>query len=206
MGKGKMIPSKPRLMFRGLTFVEVLVVLAIVSVLFAILFPVFRNAKQQAKITSTLSRLRQLHVAIMIYQADSGQTGGYGPAHEMGLPGGSEFVSWGFYPPPTTYRYPKDIYLSACGPHPSDTSAGFTYWAGSRHEEGQANWLKNINTYRDNMILLSDLNCTDPGVDIYNSYDSKRGLGVLLSGQLIRFVKVGDCKKVTFWASPPPGG
>jgi prepilin-type N-terminal cleavage/methylation domain-containing protein/prepilin-type processing-associated H-X9-DG protein len=55
---------------RGLTLVEILVVIAIVGVLAAIIFPVTRNAVASARSTACLSNMRQLGVAMNLYAND----------------------------------------------------------------------------------------------------------------------------------------
>lgn len=56
------------------TLIELLVVIAIIAILAAILFPVFALAKEAAKKTSSLSNLRQLGTASMIYLSDFDDT------------------------------------------------------------------------------------------------------------------------------------
>lgn len=55
---------------RGFTLIELLVVIAIIAILAAILFPVFAQAKQSAKRTVTISNLKQLGTATMMYLGD----------------------------------------------------------------------------------------------------------------------------------------
>jgi prepilin-type N-terminal cleavage/methylation domain-containing protein len=57
-------------MKRAFTLIELLVVIAIIAILAAILFPVFAQAKTAAKVTSTLSGLKQVAVGLHIYSAD----------------------------------------------------------------------------------------------------------------------------------------
>jgi len=184
---------------QGLTMLEVLIVITILAVMTSILTPVFQKANRSARVVSTLSRLKQVHMAVMLYQIDTGKSAEYGPKDAMGLPSRTELNRW-IHDPGASYKYPIEMFLSACGAHPSDTTGGFTYWPGG--DTAHAQWAKLVTLYQDNMILFHDLNCTDPDVDIYNRYDAKRGLGVLLSGQLVNFVKVGDCKSIDFWTSP----
>jgi len=56
---------------KGFTLIELLVVIAIIAILAAILFPVFAQAKQAAKGTSSLSNAKQLTTASFIYSSDA---------------------------------------------------------------------------------------------------------------------------------------
>jgi prepilin-type N-terminal cleavage/methylation domain-containing protein len=56
--------------FRAFTLIELLVVIAIVAVLAAILFPVFAQAKERAKVTTCASNLRQIGTAFTLYAGD----------------------------------------------------------------------------------------------------------------------------------------
>jgi prepilin-type N-terminal cleavage/methylation domain-containing protein len=57
-------------MKKAFTLIELLVVIAIIAILAAILFPVFAQAKAAAKGTASLSNIKQLGTACMIYSAD----------------------------------------------------------------------------------------------------------------------------------------
>ena len=54
----------------GFTLIELLVVIAIISVLAAILFPVFAEARASARKTTSLSNLKQIGAALLMYTAD----------------------------------------------------------------------------------------------------------------------------------------
>ncbi|HIE53501.1 MAG TPA: DUF1559 domain-containing protein [Armatimonadetes bacterium] len=54
----------------GFTLVEMLVVIAIVAILAAILFPVFAQAREKARAARCVSNLRQLGAAIWMYAQD----------------------------------------------------------------------------------------------------------------------------------------
>jgi len=55
---------------RGFTLIELLVVIAIIAILAAILFPVFAQAREQARKTSCLSNTKQAGLALMQYVQD----------------------------------------------------------------------------------------------------------------------------------------
>jgi len=56
---------------RAFTLIELLVVIAIIAILAAILFPVFAQAKMQAKGASSLSNTKQHSLALLMYTNDS---------------------------------------------------------------------------------------------------------------------------------------
>lgn len=55
---------------RAFTLIELLVVIAIIAILAAILFPVFAQAKAAAKASVSLSNVKQLDTAMLIYSGD----------------------------------------------------------------------------------------------------------------------------------------
>ena len=52
---------------RGFTLIELLVVIAIIAILAAILFPVLTRAREQGRISSCTSNLRQIYSALAMY-------------------------------------------------------------------------------------------------------------------------------------------
>ncbi len=64
---------------RGFTLVELMVVIAIIAILAAILFPVFSKARERARATACQSNLRQLGMALRQYVMDNDETYPGGP-------------------------------------------------------------------------------------------------------------------------------
>ena len=58
------------LMRKAFTLIELLVVIAIIAILAAILFPVFAQAKASAKQSVCLANLKQIGLAVSLYQGD----------------------------------------------------------------------------------------------------------------------------------------
>jgi type II secretory pathway pseudopilin PulG len=121
------------------------VVIAIIAILAAILFPVFAQAKDAAKKTACLSNFKQTGIGITLYAADQ----------DDALPhvnqGGIGLLGWGFGPPDQIwcqliapyvknwqiYRCPNDPYANDAGltvdpngnPVPPTDPAKYYYWS-----------------------------------------------------------------------------
>lgn len=54
-------------LYQGFTLIELLVVIAIIAILAAILFPVFAQARESARLTQCLSHMKQVGQAMMMY-------------------------------------------------------------------------------------------------------------------------------------------
>src|SRR5437868_11477743 len=52
------------------TLIELLVVIAIIAILAAILFPVFAQAREKARMASCLSNLKQIGTGVVMYNQD----------------------------------------------------------------------------------------------------------------------------------------
>lgn len=59
---------------RAFTLIELLVVIAIIAILAAILFPVFAQVRDRARMTSCGSNMRQLALGVMMYTQDHEET------------------------------------------------------------------------------------------------------------------------------------
>jgi prepilin-type N-terminal cleavage/methylation domain-containing protein/prepilin-type processing-associated H-X9-DG protein len=87
---------------KGFTLIELLIVIAIVAILAAILFPVFARARENARRTSCLSNLKQLGLAVMQYTQD------YDERLPQGLSTGESVFDFQLQP------YIKSIQMTRC--------------------------------------------------------------------------------------------
>ena len=130
-------------MKRGFTLVEVLVVVAIVAIVAAVMFPVLRRSKQSALETQSISNMRQLYVAIQLYRGESDNVL-YGKLEEMGLP-----------PAPSA----KYLGNSVAALHPPMRRAGTLYYyypIESRLDRRTPTWADYIAIHEATTVLLAD--------------------------------------------------
>ena len=93
---------------RGFTLIELLVVIAIIAILAAILFPVFAQAKREAKGTVALSGAKQMALGQLMYSNDSDDM--FSPTVEF--PGGPGSTNAGdMYP----WSYLQQPYMKSWG-------------------------------------------------------------------------------------------
>ncbi|MCU0315802.1 MAG: prepilin-type N-terminal cleavage/methylation domain-containing protein [Fimbriimonadaceae bacterium] len=107
-------------MKKAFTLIELLVVIAIIAILAAILFPVFAQAKQAAKETGTLSNLKQLGTATVIYLTDNED---HFPLSTVAFVqnGGAVFTTWQELVMP--YMKNREIILDSALPRPPAVGA-----------------------------------------------------------------------------------
>lgn len=118
---------KHRIRARGFTLIEVLVVMVIISILAALLFPAFTQAKIRAFEATENSNLHQLGLAHDLYVAD----------HDDQTPGASVPVIGAKYAPPIVASSPLD-------PFPLG-------WANEMRSPGQGR-----TAYKDSFVALRD--------------------------------------------------
>jgi prepilin-type N-terminal cleavage/methylation domain-containing protein len=101
---------------RAFTLIELLVVIAIIAILAAILFPVFAQAREQARKSACLSNEKQIALGVSMYRQD---WDGHGPFAGWPTPAGGGYLffgEWQF----TIQPYLKNELVLHC---PSDKAA-----------------------------------------------------------------------------------
>src|SRR5712691_3973076 len=100
------------------TLIELLVVIAIIAILAAILFPVFAQARERARMSACLSNTRQLGTALMMYVQDYDETFPYVRFHASSAQKGVRCYVWKNAIAP----YLKNIDVLACPSNPTSHS------------------------------------------------------------------------------------
>lgn len=107
----------------GFTLIELLIVIAVIAILAAILFPVFAKARENARRSACLSNLKQLGMAAMQYTQDFDE--------KLPVVGGSTSGGWAGL----IYPYARSQAVFKC---PNDRTAGFNISFGGNMNVMQA--------------------------------------------------------------------
>ncbi|HZO91955.1 MAG TPA: prepilin-type N-terminal cleavage/methylation domain-containing protein [Chthonomonadaceae bacterium] len=98
----------------GFTLIELLVVIAIIAILAAILFPVFAQAREQARGVSCLSNTKQIGTATALYVQDYDETFPMNMYMSNNGPSPCVFVAWVALVP-----YLKNVQVYQCPSNPN---------------------------------------------------------------------------------------
>ncbi len=152
-------------MKKAFTLIELLVVIAIIAILAAILFPVFAQAKEAAKKTSTLSNFKQYGTSAAIYSADSDDL----------LP-----LAWSYDNAGTIWRW---NFLTSV---PNGWRNNGTHNVDPRKTQDGLFWANAMNPYvKNNQILaMNGINLTSVVADTVVAGFSKTPVGISMNGML----------------------
>lgn len=150
---------------RAFTLIELLVVIAIIAILAAILFPVFAQAKEAAKKTSTLSNFKQLGTSVHIYIADQDDRFPL----SFGTDGATSLPRWDAY-----HRVPQNW----------DNTAPFN--TQTRQDEDAQFWANAMMPYVKNLEIFSQNGVPKTqNAGIYaNAVRARAQMGVTYNGML----------------------
>jgi prepilin-type N-terminal cleavage/methylation domain-containing protein len=191
----------------GFTLVEVLVSLAIVALLAALLTPVFARAKDRAQVAESVLKLKQCHLALQLYrdQWDGDDTSG--DFFRMGLwqEWDMRQLWWDFV------EIPEDFLQSPCKRAYSGFSNLSIKWNQITYAPDYYNKWAELNgnnvgylaKYRWRALAFMDTYCTDPPLEPFNPYRTKRFLAILLNGELVNKRRAGSMYRFENWSDPP---
>ena len=138
---------------RGFTLIELLIVIAIIAILAAILFPVFAAAREKARQSSCASNLKQMGFAVIQYTQDYDENT---PIAGWGGPGTPTYWPWAIYP------YIKSFNVYKC---PDDTSALAMSYGINNNAQGQ------VNTWFNPAVTIEMMDETGTGALTNNNPD-----------------------------------
>lgn len=168
---------------RAFTLVEFLVVLTIIAVIVALVFPVFQSAKRSAKVARTMSASHQLWLALSLYRSDWDGEGKIGTASEMGLPP--------FGPQIRNVATPE-LWLQTCSPN-----QGFTYWP--TNDGGPDSWQEYVTIAGEGVPIVSTTSCTPSEWDVDNQFHPKLGIAATIGGTVIKRNRAGSTGRLAWW-------
>jgi len=131
---------------RAFTLIEILVVIAIIALLAAILFPVFSRARENARSKNCMSNERQIAMSLVQYKQDNDRR--FPPLNDAGVDGWAANIKL------------NSNQVFQCPSEGSDDTAGFTdYWLNAdllgMHDVRMR--------YPSNTILIGDGDAGSPG-------------------------------------------
>lgn len=175
---------------RAITLVEILTVVGILIILAALIYPLGRSAVLKAREAQTVSNLRQLHMAVMIYQENEGFAGtteGLMPREEFILLAVKE---WGMWPP---------------GPLSGTPIYGQYYYYPTRETDPgnpiqiADEWKKTLEICGDEAIMIADFTFSDQLPDWGDPYQESYGIGIRINGAIDRLRSRGDPIWPAWW-------
>lgn len=176
----------------GFTLMQIAVVAAVLTILFAIIAPVLARAQESARRTTCAQNLKSIHLAVTLYRQEEGRDGVYGSWPDMGLPH------------VTAVRGIDDIRcqgtnIIAC----SGPSLGYLFNYGLLPDRTQPDleWKQYVLTYEDDAVLIIDAN--HPLSCPITPLSLNRGIGVNLGGAIVTRLRRGDPGKKGWWHDPP---
>ena len=198
-----------RSLTRGFTLIELLVVIAIIAILAAILFPVFAQAREQARKTSCLSNVKQLGTAHAMYWQDYDET--TVTSWSYGFPGDFEWYVQPYIKNLNildcpSYKEPMTDLANACGNpdflpgHVNNPTSEPIEW-GYGYNTGFL-WNNNTGMVRDEPAAYPDgtpYQATVNGVTVTASYRNPAFVGIRLAemGAPAQLILLGDSSDTT---------
>lgn len=168
---------------QAFTIIEILCVIAILSVLAAILFPVFARAKLETKATSAKLNLKGFWQGLMIYQADNDEKTDYGLPEEMGLPpankGWIDFVNQYTGDHRDGWQTKKQYLPCGSRVDPLADLDGLWYMPAMHMD-----WGREVVKRQADTVVVFDKNCNDSDTRIMCQFCTKRSIGVTLGGAI----------------------
>ena len=158
----------------GFTLVETLAVIAILTILMAIIFPVYSRSILQTKAKMAPHNLRQIWMSMKLYQEEmGGETGTYDSWSGENLPPLADGVA-------IIRKFASDDKQSTCGRHAgtSDGDPSIEY-QNNRDRSDRV-----IKQFKEKTNAFVDPNCNNGSVNIKSQFQLKRAIAINIEGQI----------------------
>ncbi len=180
-------------MTRGWTLMELIVVVTVLLVVAAIVYPLASGVRKQVLKNVCMNNLRQIGGLVVAYREDWDGVGKYGLPWEMGLPMGVTSV---------VPREEKKSY-SYCPVHPLQlpylTMYPFIDWVDHpRLKYRVLAWLHHVRKMKERSLIGLCIQHGGYGKG-YDGYNSRRGIGLLLNGDVAERWGWTDPWHYSFW-------
>lgn len=170
---------------RAFSLTELLVVVAILGVLAALMFPVLVRAKEESKVAACMEGMKNYHRAVMLYRLDY-EAADAGNVYEMGLPTG-----------PQAGKLTADNCMQCAGKLPIPMMRHVA--TPPREERSEAyEWEPYVRSYGDASIILYTWNFNTEA-EYWDLTHPVRGIGVTLGGWIVNKRKANDLYKNHLW-------
>jgi type II secretory pathway pseudopilin PulG len=207
----------------GASMVEVIVVISIVLILSAIIFPAFSEAKKSSQTTTSISNMRQISLVMHLYRSDwDGDDLGLTPP-QLGIPPTAlGYPAWYYNaghtgPEPPEFRTPsvRQLLASPCAAPFANIQPPVAHVPGQI--QYATNWYSNshlkpvleglpmfdyIKRYRQNSAVVFDVYCNDLGTDFSNPLSSKRLMAISIDHRLWNRQRAVAVEDITVLTDP----
>ncbi len=158
-------------------------VIVIIAITSAILYPVLAKAKMASKATAVKLNLKGMWLGLQLYREQYGETVEFGSIADMGLPipPGGITRFWQDYTHDERFIWDNHKDLVPCGITVGSESMRGIFYMGNV----LGVWEQDVEKYKDKTVILFDKNCNTSDVKIDCQYCDKRSIAITLGGQIL---------------------
>lgn len=177
---------------RGLSLVEILIVVAVIAIVAAISYPVINSVRAEGRVSHCIERLRQTGLAVAMYRENNnGSTAGF--AWEMGLP--------------TTYEGQRAIQQQVVMKCPEVNYAvrkyeDFGFFGGEPGAAATEEWPAWVVANGESTVMFGDIN-HNPDRNFLHPSFAHLGLALALDTSVRRIRKPGHLGDTSWWQRLP---
>ncbi len=158
-------------------------VIAIIALVSAVVYPTIAKAKMASKATAVKLNLKGMWMGLQMYRQENDERVEYGPIDQMGLPipPGGITRFWQDYNHDEHFTWDRHRDLVPCGVTVGNETMRGIFYMGNV----VGFWDEEVEKYKDKMVILFDKNCNSSDVKVDCQYCDKRSIGVTLGGQIL---------------------